>query len=56
LKDVGETYYPGDRFGQALRGCHFAVMTNAAFSRPVVYPLGALGALFRQRPARLALR
>jgi ribokinase len=36
MKDLGEKSYPVDRFDQALEGCHFAVMTNAPFSRPLL--------------------
>jgi hypothetical protein len=36
LKDGGEKNYPAGHFEQAVRGCPFAVMTNAPFSRPLL--------------------
>jgi hypothetical protein len=44
LKDAGETEYPAGRFEQAVRGCPFAVMTNAPFSRPLLALTKAAGA------------
>jgi acarbose 7IV-phosphotransferase len=44
LKDVGETHYPVDLFERAVHGCRFAVMTNAAFSRPRLSQIKAAGA------------
>ena len=44
LKDIGEKHFPPDRFDQALNRCGFAVMTNAAFSRPLLPRAKAAGA------------
>jgi acarbose 7IV-phosphotransferase len=48
LKDVAETHYPVDRFERAVHACGFAVMTNAAFSRPRLSQVKAGGQASRR--------
>ncbi len=44
LKDIGERDYPLDYFEKAAHGEHFAIMTNAAFSRPLLPKIKPTGA------------